>query len=215
MKNPIGKLKITLASGMLALCMIPNIGWSTHLVANPIAGQVTASGWTRDRGRQPHVSHQAGSAAEKAMVKLSQGSRCMCCLTRADPAKAEVVVITVDSNLEVAPMKKNGFSLIELVVAMGIIGILAAIAIPAYSAYTKTANRTDATRTMTYDAQALERCYSQTFSFLGCMSAPAGSSTSAQGYYTVTIAPTANSFTITATPLKSPQTKIQPAEPLR
>jgi type IV pilus assembly protein PilE len=104
-------------------------------------------------------------------------------------------------------MKKNGFSLIELVVAMGIIGILAAIAIPAYSAYTKTANRTDATRTMTYDAQALERCYSQTFTYLGCASAAAGSLASAQGYYTVTIAPTANSFTITATPLKSPQTQ--------
>ena len=104
-------------------------------------------------------------------------------------------------------MKKNGFSLIELVVAMGIIGILAAIAIPAYSAYTKTANRTDATRTMTYDAQALERCYSQSFTYLGCTSAAAGSLTSAQGYYTVTIAPTANSFTITATPIKSPQTQ--------
>ncbi len=104
-------------------------------------------------------------------------------------------------------MKKNGFSLIELVVAMGIVGILAAIAIPAYSAYTKTANRTDATRTMTYDAQALERCYSQSFTYLGCASAAAGSLASAQGYYTVTIAPTANSFTITATPLKSPQTQ--------
>jgi type IV pilus assembly protein PilE len=102
-------------------------------------------------------------------------------------------------------MKRNGFSLIELVVAMGIVGILAAIAIPAYSAYTKTANRTDATRTMTYDSQALERCYSQTFTYLGCASAASG--TSAQGYYTVTVAPTANSFTITATPLKSPQTQ--------
>lgn len=104
-------------------------------------------------------------------------------------------------------MKKNGFSLIELVVAMGIVGILAAIAIPAYTSYTKTANRTDAVRTMTYDAQALERCYSQSFTYLGCASAAAGSLASAQGYYTVTIAPTANSFTITATPLKSPQTQ--------
>jgi type IV pilus assembly protein PilE len=101
-------------------------------------------------------------------------------------------------------MKKNGFSLIELVVAMGIIGILAAIAIPAYSAYTKTANRTDAIRSMTYDAQALERCYSQSFTYMGCASAVSGPS--AQGYYTIAIAPTANSFTITATPLKSPQT---------
>jgi type IV pilus assembly protein PilE len=102
-------------------------------------------------------------------------------------------------------VKKNGFSLIELVVAIGIVGILAAIAIPAYTSYTKTANRTDATRTLTYDAQALERCYSQSFSYLGCASAVSGPS--AQGYYTVTIAPTANSFTITATPLKSPQTQ--------
>ena len=101
-------------------------------------------------------------------------------------------------------MKKNGFSLIELVVAMGIVGILAAIAIPAYTSYTKSANRTDAVRSMTYDAQALERCYSQTFTYLGCASAVSGPS--AQGYYTITVAPTANSFQITATPLKSPQT---------
>jgi type IV pilus assembly protein PilE len=102
-------------------------------------------------------------------------------------------------------MKKNGFSLIELVVAMGIVGILAAIAIPAYSSYTKTANRTDAVRSMTYDAQALERCYSQNFTYMGCASAASGPS--AQGYYTVTITPTVNSFAIVATPLKSPQTQ--------
>jgi type IV pilus assembly protein PilE len=105
-------------------------------------------------------------------------------------------------------VKKNGFSLIELVVAMGIVGILAAIAIPAYTSYTKTANRTDATRTLTSYAQALERCYSQAFTYVGCSAIPATlPAASAQGYYSVTFPVlTASSFTITATPLKAPQT---------
>jgi type IV pilus assembly protein PilE len=94
---------------------------------------------------------------------------------------------------------KNGFTLIELVVAILIVGILTAIAIPSYSAYTHSAKRSDATRTMTIDAQALERCYSQTFTYLACP--PSASAPSAQGYYTVAITTTANSFAITATPV--------------
>ena len=105
-------------------------------------------------------------------------------------------------------MKKNGFSLIELVVTVGIIGILAGIAIPAYSAYVKRANRSDATRTMTVDAQALERCYSQTFTYGTCVGGAVGPLPSSQGYYNVTIAVTAApaGYTITAVPAKSPQT---------
>jgi type IV pilus assembly protein PilE len=110
---------------------------------------------------------------------------------------------------EEAAMRKNGFTLIELVVTVGIIAILAAIAIPAYSSYTKKANRTDATRTMTLDAQALERCYSQKFNYTDASCPATGSQPSTQGYYTVTIAvttaPTA-SYTITAVPRISPQT---------
>lgn len=103
-------------------------------------------------------------------------------------------------------IRTRGFSLIELVVAMGIIGLLAAIAIPSYMSYTRTANRTDATRTMTVDAQALERCYSQSFTYLACAGAAAGTTPSSQGYYNVTIAPAAASYTITAVPIKAPQT---------
>lgn len=105
-------------------------------------------------------------------------------------------------------MKKNGFSLIELVVAMGIVGILAAIAIPAYTSYTKTANRTDATRTLTSYTQALERCYSQAFTYIGCSAIPATlPATSSQGYYSITFPVlTASTFTITATPKIAPQT---------
>jgi type IV pilus assembly protein PilE len=102
-----------------------------------------------------------------------------------------------------------GFTLIELVIAMLIVGILTAIAIPSYNAYIKRANRTDATRTMTIDAQALERCYSQTFKYSNCAGAANSTLASAQGYYNVTIvsADTPASYQITAVPIKSPQTE--------
>jgi type IV pilus assembly protein PilE len=109
-------------------------------------------------------------------------------------------------------MKKNGFTLIELMIAVAIVGILAAIAIPSYTAYVKRANRTDATRTLSSIAQALERCYSQNFTYAGCAAA-ASPVTSPQGYYTIVVnvvpaaPPTPESYNLTATPLAAPQTQ--------
>ncbi len=101
---------------------------------------------------------------------------------------------------------RNGFSLIELVVTMLILAILTGIAVPTFSNYTHRAKRSDATRTMTIDAQALERCYSQGFTYVGCAQV-ASSSTSSEGYYTVTVTMTANSYSITAVPVSpGPQT---------
>jgi type IV pilus assembly protein PilE len=100
-------------------------------------------------------------------------------------------------------VKNAGFTLIELVVVMLIVAVLTAIAVPSYLAYTHTANRSDATRAMTQDAQALERCYSQTFTYVGCAVA---SGSSPQGYYALTVATSASSYTITATPNPGPQT---------
>jgi len=100
---------------------------------------------------------------------------------------------------------KNGFSLVELMIACAIVGILAAIAIPSYTTYVRRANRTDATRALTLDAQALERCYSQAFTYVGCASVPAVATPTAQGDYTVTVTITgATTYSITAAAL-SPQ----------
>jgi type IV pilus assembly protein PilE len=108
-------------------------------------------------------------------------------------------------------MKKNGFSLIELMIAVTVVGILAAIAIPSYSAYIKRANRTDATRALAFTAQALERCYSQSFTYAAasCPAAAATPAPSSQGYYTITINVAAGppqTYSLTAVPVKAPQT---------
>ena len=107
-----------------------------------------------------------------------------------------------------------GVTLIELLVAMAIVGLLAAIAYPSYTNYVRRSNRTDATRAMLLDAQMLQRCYSQNFAYTGgnapCPAASGATGTSAQGYYTITItvpdtaaSNPAPSYAITATPVST------------
>ncbi len=107
-------------------------------------------------------------------------------------------------------MKKNGFTLVELMITVAIVAFLAMIAVPSYTQYVKRANRSDATKTLTLDAQALERCYSQTFTYAACPGAAAGAGPSVEGQYTVTItipdpAQPAPSFIISAVPLTPAQ----------
>jgi len=57
--------------------------------------------------------------------------------------------------------KQRGMSLVELVTAMLIVGILTAIAIPSYTSYMRKTRRADAKVALTNMAQQLERCYTR------------------------------------------------------
>ena len=114
-------------------------------------------------------------------------------------------------------MIKNGFTLVELMITVAIVAILAMIAVPSYTQYVRRANRTDATKTITLNAQALERCYSQTFLYTNCPGAPVGAVPSPQGHYTVTITipdplVLAPSFSITAVPVSPSQLADAPCQ---
>jgi type IV pilus assembly protein PilE len=98
---------------------------------------------------------------------------------------------------EIASMhRQNGFTLMELMIVVAIVGIIAGLAYPSYLKSMQKGRRVDGKTALVQASQALERCYSTygLYNSANCAeynAITAGTVVTQQGYYTIT-APTLN-----------------------
>lgn len=95
----------------------------------------------------------------------------------------------------------QGFTLIELMIVVVIVGIIAAFALPSYQDSVRKAQRADAKIKLIKLVQTMERCYTQTNSYTDTDCPSTANTDFDTDRYTVRLtAVTANTFTATATP---------------
>jgi len=108
-------------------------------------------------------------------------------------------------------MKKiKGFTLIELMIVVAIVGILAAVGYPSYQNSVRKANRADAMDRLLDTAQRLERCFTTygTYNNANCAIQNGNVLASTKTYYNITVVSDASTYTLTASPVTGqPQVK--------
>ena len=104
------------------------------------------------------------------------------------------------------PKTHRGFTLIEVMIVVAIVGILSAIALPSYNEYIRRGHRAEARAALLQGAQWMERAATATGTYPLTASFPTTLTTMQSGRYTVAVAsPPASAasgaaFILTATP---------------
>lgn len=94
-------------------------------------------------------------------------------------------------------IRQNGFTLIELMIVVAVVGILSTIAFPSYQQYVKQARRSEA-QAILLDTQQKQEKWRVNNTTYGTLTEVAG--TSANDYYNFTVSGnTSTTYTITAT----------------
>jgi type IV pilus assembly protein PilE len=96
--------------------------------------------------------------------------------------------------------RSAGFTLIELMIVVGIVAILAAVAIPSYQESVRRGRRADARVAMTNLATRLERCFTQFGAYDAADCDIASPADSPEGFYELTVDREAATWTLTAEP---------------
>ncbi len=107
-------------------------------------------------------------------------------------------------------MKRNGFTLIEVMIAVAVLGILLTLAYPSYSQYLVRGARSAAQTELQELSGTQEKIYLNSNGYTANLAAPYDGTTAGglgkttgrtnDGRYALTLAATAQSYTITATP---------------